>query len=155
MSNCAKIGGGAVKLQAAPSYFKVLSSADGKEYGKVSRFDVEGNASEYYLLKHADKYKVCLDNPFLDCKCTAKLEIDGHNMGEFILDPNTKYSAIERPVSEAKQFTFMRIKFVKEAEAAKKKLNDLRGDKSKLTIKEREALELAHTYRYRNRERKT
>jgi len=42
-----------------------------------------------------------------------------------------------------KKFTFLRTKFVKEAEEAKKKLDAARGDKSKLTQQEREALELA------------
>ena len=40
-------------------------------------------------------------------------------MGEFILNPNTKYNPIERPESEAKLFTFLRAKFVREAEEAK------------------------------------
>jgi len=125
-------------------YFKVLSGSDSKEYSKVLKIDEDRNANEYYLLKHADKYKVLLDNPFLaDCKCSAKLEIDGYTMGEFVLHPNTNYNAIERPVNEAKLFTFLRMKFVKDAEAAKKKLVAAKGDKSKLTLKEREALEFA------------
>ena len=52
---------------------------------------------------------------------------------------------IERPSNVAKLFTFLRIKLVKEAEAAKKKLNAAGGNKNVLTQKEREALELCPT----------
>lgn len=65
-------------------------------------------------------------------------------MGTWDLDSH-RDALIERPSNVAKLFTFLRIKLVKEAEAAKKKLDAAGGNKNVLTQKEREALELCPT----------
>lgn len=124
------------------TFFKVLNSSDDKEMPRVTKIASEGGKrSTYYVLPHAAQYKVELDNPFLS-SCYAKIEIDGYLMGIWDLSEGDT-AAIERPSRVAKKFTFMRLKFVKEAEAAKKKLDAAKGDKSTLTRAEREALELA------------
>lgn len=124
------------------TFFKVLNSSDDKEVPRVTKIASDGGKpSSYYILPHAAQYKVELDNPFLS-SCYAKIEIDGHLMGIWDLSEGDT-AAIERPSSVAKKFTFMRLKFVKEAEAAKKKLDAAKGNKSALTRAEREALELA------------
>jgi Ubiquitin family len=67
-----------------------------------------------YILPHAAKYKINVKNPFA-VKCSVHIEIDGHDIGFWILDIGEEYS-FDRPPAVAKQFTFLRTKLVKKAE---------------------------------------
>ena len=51
----------------------------------------------------------------LNRRCVVELVIDGEGMGNFVLAPNQTYS-FERPLKEAKLFTFMRVKHAVAAE---------------------------------------
>jgi len=125
-----------------PPYFKIIGS-DGKEFRKLTKVDADGTSSKFYILEHGAKYKVKLQNPFFS-DCVAEITIDGHEMGRFHLEEDQEW-AIERPSKVAELFTFLRTALVKNAEVAKKHLDEAKGDKTKLTKQMREALELAPT----------
>jgi hypothetical protein len=70
----------------------------------------------FYEMEHGTQYKVHVKNGFTR-RCEFDLWIDGYKMGTWLLKPGQEAS-LERPVSEARKFTFFRVKHAVEAEVA-------------------------------------
>jgi hypothetical protein len=78
---------------------------------------VKGDGLVYFRLPHGSKYVVCVRNPFQYERCSFNLEIDGVNMGSFVLKPGG-IGYFERPVRVNKCFTFLAESQVERAESA-------------------------------------
>eukprot|EP01038_Epipyxis_sp_PR26KG_P006307 gene6307-8686_t len=77
--------------------------------------------NKYYILPHNSKYKVGIKNPFIHEKCSAEIKIDGYSMGKWLLRDSEEVF-IERPVTTAQLFTFLRTKLATNADKASEML---------------------------------
>ena len=80
------------------------------------------DGEKYCILPHNAKYKVNVINPFNNVKCCVNVSIDGEDMGSWVLNAGQS-CGFERPISCAKQFTFLRSKLVIDAEVGHKILS--------------------------------
>lgn len=81
-----------------------------------------GDEKKIYILDNGTQWQLRLgvkgDPPFQHGKkVQAKLSVDGAEVGTFCLVSGTAYEPLERPVSEAKKFTFYTVRVVLAAKA--------------------------------------
>ena len=72
----------------------------------------------YYVIPHGSKYKIELTNPFNDRRCCCTILIDGYAMDRRLVIKQGETVALERHLTRAELFTFLRTKLVGEAESA-------------------------------------
>ena len=94
-------------------YFKIMHKLTGEFPIKLV------NNDKYYILPHNSQYEIKIKNPFENLRSIISLDIDGYNMGSWIFK-NGAEETTDRPLNSDKKFTFLRTKIVKDAESAKK-----------------------------------
>jgi hypothetical protein len=102
-------------------YFKIMHKLTGEYPIKLVNNDV--SIDKYYILPHNSQYGIKIKNPFENLRSIINVEIDGYDIGSWIFD-NGFEGTTDRPEKIDKKFTFLRTKIVKDAETAKRTIDD-------------------------------